>query len=396
MKKQKVLIVHNYYQVPGGEDTVVENEKNLLIENGHEVILYTRHNDEIKSKGILGKLVLPLETIFSLKTYNEVKEMVKNNNIDIVHVHNTLPLVSPSVYYAARKCNIPVVQTVHNFRLVCPGATFTRDNKICEECVNKGLICAIKNKCYRNSFTQSLVSVINLGFHRIIGTYKKVDGYIALTEFNKSKLSTLLESNKIFVKPNFVDFENEDIVSIDKRKYFLYLGRIDKLKGIDLILKAWKDIKDEELYIVGTGPFEEDAKRYVSSNNMKNVKFLGFRNKDEVKQILNKAKALIIASQCYEGFPMTILEAFSVGTPVIAGNIGNMKNIIKDNENGLLFKYNSSEDLVNTISKINCKNTAMKLSNESSKVFKTKYNKQTNYNELIKIYNTVGGIDEGM
>lgn len=396
MKKQKVLIVHNYYQVPGGEDTVVENEKNLLIENGHEVILYTRHNDEIKSKGMLGKLVLPLETIFSLKTYNKVKQIVKNNNIDIVHVHNTLPLVSPSVYYAARKYNIPVVQTVHNFRLVCPGATFTRDNKICEECVNKGLICAIKNKCYRNSFIQSLVSVINLGFHRIMGTYKKIDGYIALTEFNKSKLSTLVESNKIFVKPNFVDFENKDIVSIDKRKYFLYLGRIDKLKGIDLILKAWKDIKDEELYIVGTGPFEEDAKRYVNSNNMKNVKFLGFRNKDEVKQILNKAKALIIASQWYEGFPMTILEAFSVGTPVIAGNIGNIKNIIEDRKSGLLFKYDSSEELVDRIEIIKDKQIARYLCRGANETFEKKYNKKINYNQLIEIYNAVGGINESM
>ena len=177
MKKQKVLIVHNYYQTPGGEDTVVENEKNLLINNGHEVVLYTRHNDEIKTRGIIRKLLLPLEAIFSIKTYKEVKRKIIEENIDIVHVHNTLPLISPSVYYSAFSCKVPVVQTIHNFRLLCPGATFTRGNNICEECVDKNLFSSIRYKCYRGSLIQSIVSAVNLAFHRLIGTYKKVNEF---------------------------------------------------------------------------------------------------------------------------------------------------------------------------------------------------------------------------
>lgn len=396
MKKQTVLIVHNYYQIPGGEDTVVENEKNLLLANGHKVVLYTRHNDEIKNRGFLGKLMLPLETIFSLKTYKEVKEIIKKEKIDIVHVHNTLPLVSPSIYYAARHCKILVIQTLHNFRLLCPGATFTKENKICELCVEKGLSCSVKNKCYRNSFSQSLISALNLRIHRLIGTYSKVDGYIALTEFNKEKFKSLLNTKKIFIKPNFVEFKSKFLDEKPEKKYFLYLGRIDTLKGIDLILQAWKDIKDETLYIVGKGPYEEEAKKFVLDNKMSNVQFLGFKNKNEVKELIEKAKALIMASQWYEGFPMTIVESFALELPVIAGDIGNMSKIIEHEKNGLLFKYDSSADLKNKVQSLGDNQLLELLSQGAYKSYIEKYNKEKNYNELIEIYKAVGEKNESL
>lgn len=396
MKKQTVLIVHNYYQIPGGEDAVVENEKDLLLHNGHKVVLYKRHNDEIKNKRIFEKLLLPLETIFSLKTYKEVKRIIKKENVDIVHVHNTLPLISQSVYYAAKHYKIPVVQTIHNFRLLCPAATFTRNNQICEKCLKKSLIYSVKNKCYRNSFAQSLVSATNLALHRLVGTYKKVDGYIALTEFNKNKLKRLIDSKKIFIKPNFVNFDNNFVIDVKDRNYFLYLGRIDKLKGIDLILKAWKNIKEEQLYVVGKGPFQKEAEKYILENNIKNVKLLGFKNKSEVKKIISNSKALIMASQWYEGFPMTVVESFSLGVPVISGDIGNMSEIIQHEINGLLYKYDNYEELIKQIQRIKNNDLLNKLSIGARKTFCNKYNKEKNYIILMKIYNTVGEINEGM
>ncbi len=132
-----ILIVHNYYQVPGGEDTVVNNEKHLLEANGHNVVLYTRNNSEIKNISKLKKILLPFSALFSMRTYFEVRQIIKENNIDVVHVHNTLTLVSPSVYYSALSCKVPVVQTIHNFRLMCPGATLYRNGHICEDCVKK-------------------------------------------------------------------------------------------------------------------------------------------------------------------------------------------------------------------------------------------------------------------
>lgn len=386
--KFNILIVHNYYQIAGGEDTVVENEKNMLIDNGHKVLRYTRHNDEIKNRNFFQKLLLPLETIFSLKTYRDVKKIIKKENIDIVHVHNTFPLISPSVYYAAIHSKVAVIQTVHNFRLLCPGATFTRKEMICEDCINKGLICAVKNRCYRESFVQSLVSTVSLGFHRVIGTYKKVDGYIALTRFNKEKLKGLINEDKIFIKPNFVDFSYKRSIVPNEEKKFLCLGRIDKLKGIDIILKAWKEIKDEELYIVGSGPYDDEAKKFVLDNKMSNVKFLGFKNKDEVREVLKNTKALIMASQCYETFGMTIVECFSMGVPVIISNIGNMSNIVTD-KNGLVFNYTNFNELKDKVDLLKDEKLREFLSKGAYKSFVENYTKEINYSNLIKIYKTI-------
>ena len=386
MKKQKVLIVHNYYQTPGGEDTVVENEKNLLINNGHEVVLYTRHNDEIKTRGIIRKLLLPLEAIFSIKTYKEVKRKIIEENIDIVHVHNTLPLISPSVYYSAFSCKVPVVQTIHNFRLLCPGATFTRGNNICEECVDKNLFSSIRYKCYRGSLIQSIVSAVNLAFHRLIGTYKKVNGYIALTEFNKEKLMNLIDEKNIYIKPNFVNKSN-DTISKQSENYFLFLGRLDELKGIQILIEIWKDIKDINLVVIGKGPLEVEISEFIEKNKLNNVNLLGYKNKEEVMRFISKAKALIVPSQWYEGFPMTISESLSMGVPVIASDIGNLSTIIESEKNGLLFKYNDKQELKDKIQMLNNnKSLEEQLRQGARESFNNKYNERINYKLLIDIY----------
>lgn len=385
MKKQKVLIVHNYYQIPGGEDTVVENEKKLLEENGHEVVLYTRHNDEIKSRNIFDKLMLPFETVFSFKTYKEIKKKIVKESIDIVHVHNTVPLISPSVYYAAKFCKVPVVQTIHNFRLLCPNGTFTRDNKICEDCIENGLKCSIKNKCYRNSTVQSFLLASSLAIHRFIGTYKKIDGYIALTEFNKNKLKEIISEEKIYVKPNFI--KRKEYKKNNKESYYLFLGRIDELKGINLLVQTWKEVDNCKLFIAGKGPLEDKIEADINKNNIKNIDLLGFKNRNEVMELIMGAKALIVPSQWYEGFPMTIVEAFSVGVPVIASDIGNLSTIIKDRENGLLFKYNDEYSLKEKILELNTnKELLKKISDGAKDSFDKNYNENINYEILINIY----------
>ena len=209
MKNYRILQIHNFYQIPGGEDVVVRNEKRLLEEHGHKVYTYYRSNSELAKKGIVGKLFLPFTAVFSLKTYREVKKLIRENQIDIVHVHNTLTMVSPSVFYAAFRCKVPVVQTLHNFRMLCPAGSFFRDNVICEECVQHGMGCAIRHKCYRNSKLQSFVSAAILQIHRFVGTYRRVN-FICLTEFNRKKLLESLDTKKeivnperVYIKPNF-------------------------------------------------------------------------------------------------------------------------------------------------------------------------------------------------
>ncbi|MGH4119462.1 glycosyltransferase family 4 protein [Clostridium sp.] len=393
MNNQKVLIVHNYYLIPGGEDTVVENESTMLMENGHEVIFYTRHNDEIKNISILGKIKLFFVSIFSVKTYREVKKIIKEEKIDIVHVHNTLPLISPSVYYAAFKVKVPVVQTIHNFRLICPAATLTRNGLICEKCIKNGLAPALKYKCYRKSYLQTFAIVTMLKIHRMLKTYQKINGYIALTEFNKNKLLSLVDDDKVHVKPNFVKgTSNRKDEKREVENYFVFIGRLDKLKGIDLIIESWKDIKETGLIVLGDGPLKKELDCLIKDSKINNIQLLGFMKREEAFEILKKAKAIIMASQWYEGFPMTIVESFSLGVPVIAGDIGNLGAIITHKKNGLLFKYRSKDDLKENIDMlINDNELNEKLSVGAYKTFIENYDDKINYKYLNNIYSELIG-----
>lgn len=382
-KKQKVLIVHNYYQIPGGEDTVVANEKKMLEDHGHEVVLYIRHNSELKELSKLQKILLPVNTIFNFQTYREVKKLIKEQKIDLVHVHNTLNLVSPSVYYSAFACHLPVVQTVHNFRLLCPGATFFREGHVCEECLEEGLICAVKHSCYRGSRVQTLACVVSTWIHRLLGTYKKLN-YICLTEFNKEKLLNLkqIKEERIFIKPNFVE-KAKEIVPYEKRKnQFLYVGRLEEIKGIDVLLDAWKILGNEapELLMCGKGPLEERAKEFIKKNELSNVKLLGFVPNDEVRKMIGESKALILPTQVYEGFPMTIAESYACGTPVIGSDLGNTGSLIENGVSGYKFEPDSSKELAEAVMKIESSDLVI------GREVIEKYSSERNYRSLREIY----------
>ena len=375
-----ILVVHNHYQIAGGEDSVVNNEINMLKENGHKVVLYERHNDEIKDFNLFKKLLLPFTTIYSLKTSKEIKEIIKKENIDIVHVHNTLPLISQSVYYSATKLKVPVVQTVHNFRFICPNALLYREGNICEECLSKGLKCAIKHKCYRNNKLQTLLCVINMKIHRMTGIYKKIN-FICLTEFNKQKLLNLKQVNEkqIFIKPNFVEDYNGPIIEYKNRKnQYIYVGRLDETKGIKVLFEAWKNVNNEiKLLVFGNGPLMEWCNKYIKENNITNIEMKGFQKQDIIKKELSESKALIMPTQWYEGFPMVILESISVKTPIIGSDIGNVGSIITED---IGVKYKSIEQLKNIIENIS--NNVMFYYAEN-----LYYTKSNNYKKLISIYN---------
>ena len=381
--KQNILIVHNYYQIPGGEDTVVANEKKLLEDHGHKVVLYSRNNSELKKMSKLQKLMLPFTTVFNPRTYKDIKRLIKTEQIDIVHVHNTLNLISPSVYYAAKSMKVPIVQTIHNFRLLCPGATFYRDGHICEDCVSKGLMCAVKHSCYRNSKVQTLACVISTKIHRMTGIYGKIN-YICLTEFNKEKLLQLkqIKADRVFVKPNFVEASTDEIVPYEKRgNQFIFVGRLDKLKGVDTLFGAWKQMgaTAPKLLVCGTGPMEEWCRLFLRNNTDCNIEMRGFVPNKEARKLIANSKALILPTQWYEGFPMTIVEAFSVGTPVIGSDLGNVGSLINSNL-GNKFKFDSQEELLNAISKCCFKSEMIE------KYYKENYSEKTNYLMLIQCY----------
>lgn len=391
MNKQRVLIVHNYYQLPGGEDTVVANEKRLLEANGHKVTLYTRHNSELKNQNFLQKLLLPFSTIFNLRTYREVKRLVREEKIDVVHVHNTLNLISPSVYYAALACKVPVVQTIHNFRLLCPGATFYREETICEDCLTKGLGCAVKHGCYRDSKIQTLACVISMLVHRGTGVYGKIH-YICLTEFNKGKLLELkqIREENIFIKPSFTEYVQMNSAAEGTAHRYIFAGRLEKLKGVDVLLEAWKLLGTEapELLICGTGVLEDWCRAFVRDNGLSSVKLMGFVPNEETKSLVRDSRALILPTRCYEGFPMTILEAYAGGTPVITVDIGNSGDLVEENVTGFHFQCNNPEHLAEVVKKYERMDTA-ELRRNVRALYREKYTRETNYNMLRDIYNAV-------
>ena len=387
-KKKNILIVHNYYQIPGGEDTVVANEKKMLEEHGHKVILYSRNNAELKELSLLKKLILPVTTIFNPKTYKEIKSLIKAEDIDIVHVHNTLNLISPAVYYASYAMHIPVVQTVHNFRLLCPGAMFYRDGHICEVCMENGLWCAIKHKCYRGSRVQTLACVMSTWFHRMTGIYGKIN-YICLTEFNREKLLNLkqIKPGKVFVKPNFVESEDSFNLGENQKNQFIFVGRLDKLKGIDILFEAWKRMGDTapNLSVCGTGPMESWCKSFIHQNQV-NIEIRGFVPNEEVRKMIANSKALVLATQLYEGFPMSIVEAFSVGTPVICSDFGNAGSVVDEGITGYKFECKSIESIIAAVEKMK-KNP---LDREKIKeLYEMKYSENANYEILNDIYTSI-------
>lgn len=385
-EKKRILIVHNYYQIPGGEDSVVANEKKMLEEHGHKVILYSRNNSELNQMSKLQKLLLPVTTVFNPRTYKEIKRLIKSENIEIVHVHNTLNLISPAVYYAARSMKVPVVQTVHNFRLLCPGATFYRDGHICEDCVESGLWCAVKHKCYRGSRMQTLACVISTWLHSMTGIYGEIN-YICLTEFNRQKLIELkqIKPERVFVKPNFVESKDGFVPDKNRENQFVFAGRLDKLKGIDILFEAWKRMGDTapKLVVCGTGPLEEWCKSFIQQNRV-NIELRGFVPNTEVRKLIANSKALVLPTQWYEGFPMSIVEAFSVGTPVICSDLGNAGSIVEECVTGCKFMSDSPKSLVDAVKR--CKGLYEIVFDE----YNRKYTANINYELLIGIYQKIG------
>lgn len=400
-KTYRILLVHNEYQYAGGEDVVVKQDAELLKKHGNQVISYIRKNEELKDAPAVKKMLLPFTTVFSLRSYRQIRELIRKEHIDIVHVHNTLPLISYSCYYAAKKEKVRLIQTIHNFRLVCPNALFYRDGHICEDCLEKGLMQGVKYSCYRGSKVQTLAVAFTLKIHRILGTFKKPDAYIALTEFNKEKISAVVPKEKIYVKPNHLEWTKDLPEDTKKDFYFVYAARLERVKGIFVLLEAfgqWEtkkkrtDIKDGEpvpkLLLLGTGPDEKEVKEYIKDHHMENVICLGFTAHDEALKLIRNAGAVIYPSLWYEGFPMTIVESFACSTPVIASDTPNLSERIRDGENGFLFRTGDAEDLYRKL----CAFWALSLEEEermrrqAKKTYEDFFTEEAVYRKIMEIY----------
>lgn len=380
----KILQLHNYYQQAGGEDVVVAAEQDLLQSHGHEVRLVSLSNADIGN--LKQKINIFLHIAWSQESYNSVTRVIAEFNPDVVHVHNFFPLLTPSVFFACSAAGIPVVQTLHNFRLICPGAFLLRDGRICEDCIAGSPYNSVFHRCYRKSLLGTLAVARMIKYHHDCGTWiNKVDRFIALTDFVKNKfVQAGFPEQKIVVKPNFVQYPTKT-ENIAERNGALYVGRLSDEKGIQTMLRAWRSL-DVPLRIVGEGPLFD----LVSNSSIKKITCLGRKLSSEVFEVMGKAAFLLMPSEWYETFGLVIIEAFACGLPVIASRLGSMAEIIQDGETGLLFRPGDAVDMACKVKWAAAHPEEMRKMGENARqVYMRKYTPEVNYRELLSIYEDV-------
>jgi glycosyltransferase involved in cell wall biosynthesis len=380
----RVLHVHNFYRLPGGEDQSFAATAAMLEEFGHEVVRYTLCNDAISglSRVRAGQLAL-----WNGEAYRDLRDLVRATRPDVAHFENTFPLISPAAYYACDAEGVAVVQTLHNFRIVCPSAIFYRNGSVCEDCLGKkvpwpGLL----HRCYRGSWLASAVVVAMLASHRALGTWRhKVDAYIALNGFVRAKvIAAGLDPEKVYVNPNFLPLNSEP--GDGEGSFALFAGRLTPEKGIQTLLDAWQELgSDLPLMIAGDGPLA--AQVAAAAERRANIEWLGWRPVEEVHALAGRAKFVVVPSVWYEGFNRILLEAFAKGTPVIGSRLGSMQCIVEHGRTGLLFTPNDPSDLVRQVRGLLAAPEAyrrMRLA--ARREFETHYTAEVNHARLLRIY----------
>jgi glycosyltransferase involved in cell wall biosynthesis len=383
----KILLVHNSYQHAGGEDAVFRQEKELLQRSGHQVITYERSNFEVNTYQGPSKLKLAKNVIWNSRTRREFAHLLRREKPDLVHMHNTFMVISPSVYYACHEADVPIVQTLHNYRFLCPAANFFRDGHRCEECLDHSLLRSIEHACYRESSFASAIVASMLKVHRVIGTYgKRIDRYIALSEFSRQRfIAGGLPADKISTKPNFID-PDPGARSSDG-EYALFVGRLSPEKGLNTLLDAWSRVPNVPLKIVGEGPMFHELRAQVERRKLSNVHLAGKLLRQEALDAIRGARFLVLPSECYENFPMTIVEAFACGTPVICSRFGAMQELVTDQQTGLHFTLASGEDLAAKVDWAWQHRSQMgQMGKQARSEYEAKYTAERNYLLLMEIY----------
>lgn len=384
----KVLLVHNSYQQPGGEDIVFEQERRLLESAGHDVVTYRRSNWEIVAYSALRRLALAPRTIWNGDSRQEVLDLLRREKPELVHVHNTFIMISPAIFSACREAGVPVVQTLHNYRFFCPAATFFRSGKVCEECLDHTLWRGIRHACYHGSRTQTAIVALMLAVHQRRETWSRgVDGFICLSEFARSKfMEGGLPAEKMFVKPNFV--HPDPGARSGDGDYALFVGRLSPEKRVSTLLAAWSRLpKPIPLLVVGGGPEREELEAQTEELNLSSVRFQGQLSRPQTLAAVNGARFLVFSSEWYENFPVTIAEAYACSTAVICSRLGAMQEIVDDGRTGLHFNPGDPDDLARKVDWAwDHPDEIREMGRQARREYETKYTAEKNYPMLMEIY----------
>lgn len=380
----KVLIVHNRYQQKGGEDSVVESERDILRDHGVEVEVLQGDNDHIR--GFAGKVRASMEVFYSAQGVDRVNAAIASFHPDVVHVHNWFPTFSPAIFGACNRNGVPVVHTLHNYRLLCVKASLYRDGSPCEDCVGKALrLPGIVHGCYRGSHAGSAAATAAMLAHWRMGTWHNaVDRFIALSEFARTKLiEGGLPSGKIAVKPN--SLASDPGFRPQPGEHLAYVGRLTDEKGIATLLECWRQGPDlPQLLIAGTGPLEEQVRQ--AADSLHNVQWLGFCSSDEALSVIGSARGLICPSLWYEGMPRVVIEAMAAGTPVIASRLGTYVEMIDHGRSGMLFEAGSAAALLACVREFAGNGNASEMRMQTRGQYDSRYGSERNFAKLTEIY----------
>lgn len=379
-----ILMLHNSYQFRGGEDESYESEVRMLRSNGHSVETIEMDYAQVNTKG---KIQVALESLWSRPSYNLVDRMLHEREFDVLHVQNFFPLLSPSVYYAAKKNGVAVVQTLRNYRLLCPGVFFYRDGGVCEDCIDKVFkYPGILHGCYRGSRVATAAVAAMTAFHTMKGTWlNAVDIYIALTRFVRDKfIEAGFPEKKLVVKSNFV--YPDPGCGNGQGDYALFVGRLSPEKGLDTLLRAWGQLDRKwKLKIVGDGPMADDVRAFCAANA--SVDWVGPKSRAETAEMMGNARVLVFPSQWYETFGRVAMESFAAGTPVIASRLGAMAEVCENGQAGMLFETGNAADLAEKLRWVfDHPAEAKAMRPIARQVFETKYTMPPNYRVLIEAY----------
>lgn len=391
----KILLIHNFYgsSAPSGENEVYLAERDLLRRHGHEVIEFTRHSDEIRGQGawvaLKGALAVPWNPLSAAR----LRTVLAREQPDLLHAHNTFPLISPAIFHAARSFPVATVLTLHNYRLFCAAGIPERDGVPCTACLDRrSVLPALRHGCYRKSRLATLPMAAMIALHRRLETWQTcIDAFIALTRFQKETMATAgLPADRILLKPHFYANPPQPLPWESREAKAVYIGRLGDYKGVHILVAAWQRWGSDAppLEIIGAGPERERLERMaLEGNNGAQITFVGQLPFEEVQSRLSRAQLLLLPSLCFEGFPMVIREAFALGVPVAGSRLGSIPCIVGEGETGVLFEPGDAADLLAKVRTLWGEKDAMaRMGRAAREEFESHYTEETNYRQLMAIY----------
>ena len=392
----KILAIHNFHRTgsASGDDQVFKSETALLESHGNQVIKYTVSNDAFDNEGIFGKILSTFGMLWSFKHYRMVRNICKQENPDIIHVHTFFPLLSPSILYAAKKNGGKVVATLHDTRFVCPCATSLRGIQLCNKCGDGKYLRMCKYDCFKNSKVQSLIVAFIFKYHRLRKSfYKQIDKYICLNENQIKLLENIgFDSKKIIKKYNFVPDAEVNLPPMKVEnipdRYAVFYGRIGEEKGIRILMNVWEQLSNIPLVVMGGGPMEDEFKAW--SDKHQNIYFLGYTQHDKCLSIVKGGEFVVFPSIWYEGCSMVEIETESLGCPLIATDLGFSVEAIKDGINGYKVPLGDVNGFVGKITELWSNPELCNWMGDNARIdYEKKYQPEDNYHQLIKIYESV-------